>query len=156
LASFSPYRVYRCFKIGTWREWKLGIASEILKTLKIETMKKLICALGMVSFLSLGMIESASAQNFPTRQVSARAKGAIIGGGLGAAAGAIIHGRDPVAGGIVGAVIGAGAGYVVGNSEDKIRERRAYQYYDNNNRYDNRYRRDYRQQRRVYNNGYRY
>ena len=91
-------------------------------------MKKLICALGMVSFLSLGITENATAQTFGGgRQVSARAKGAIIGGGLGAAAGAIIHRRDPVAGGIIGAVLGAGGGYMIGNNEDKIRERRAYQ-----------------------------
>ena len=119
-------------------------------------MRKLICALGMVSFLSLGITENATAQTFGGgRQVSARAKGAIIGGGLGAAAGAIIHRRDPVAGGIIGAVLGAGGGYMIGNNEDKIRERRAYQYYDNNN-YNNRYRRDrgYYRQQRVYNNGY--
>ena len=108
-------------------------------------MKKLICALGMVSFLSLGITENATAQTFGGgRQVSARAKGAIIGGGLGAAAGAIIHRRDPVAGGIVGAVLGAGTGYIIGNNEDKIRDRRIYQ--DNR-----RYRRDY-PQRRYHNN----
>lgn len=108
----------------------------------------------MVAFLGLGTAEEVSAQNFGGgRQVSARAKGAIIGGGLGAAAGAIIHRRDPVAGGIIGAVLGAGGGYMIGNNEDKIRRQEAYQY-------DNRYRRDYNRgqyrQQRVYNNRYRY
>ncbi|RYZ23831.1 MAG: hypothetical protein EOP49_46025 [Sphingobacteriales bacterium] len=94
-------------------------------------MKKLIGALGLVALFTVGVTENASAQfggiNQGQRQVSSRAKGAIIGGGLGAAAGAIIHRRDPVGGGIVGAVLGAGAGYVIGNSEDKAKARRVYQ-----------------------------
>lgn len=128
-------------------------------------MKKLICALGLASLLTVGVNETASAQwggNYAgERQVSGRAKGAIIGAGLGAAAGAIIHGRDPVAGGIVGAVVGGAGGYVIGNNEDRIKEQRVYQrpnngYYNNNNRKYYRGKGYYQQQRRVYNNGYRY
>ncbi|HRO41495.1 MAG TPA: hypothetical protein PL009_01580 [Flavipsychrobacter sp.] len=127
-------------------------------------MKKLICVLGLASLLTVGVNNTASAQ-FGSgefgggRQVSARAKGAIIGAGLGAAAGAIIHRRDPVAGGIVGAVVGGGAGYAVGNNEDKIRERRNHRYYRNNGYQQRNYYRGngyHQQQRRVYNNGYRY
>jgi len=130
-------------------------------------MKKLICALGMGAILSLGLTNKASAQygygTYP-QQTSSRAKGAIIGGGLGAAAGAIINRQDPVAGGIVGAVLGAGAGYIIGNNEDKVRANNAY--YNNNYNYNNGYRRNHRgayrnnngyyQQRRVYNNYNRY
>jgi hypothetical protein len=121
-------------------------------------MRKLICALGMVSLLSVGLSEEASAQyGYPTRQVSARAKGAIIGAGLGAAAGAIIHRRDPVAGGIVGAVIGAGGGYVIGNNEDKIRRQSGYGYNSGYQYRQRRYNNDgYYRQRRVYNNSYGY
>ncbi len=127
-------------------------------------MKKLIGVLGMVALMSMGIAETASAQfggfgAVPQRQVSARAKGAIIGGGLGAAAGAIINKRDPVMGGVVGAVIGAGAGYVVGNNEDKIRRENAYYYQNNNNRGNYNRQKYYRQkqyrQQRVYND-YRY
>ena len=122
----------------------------------------MICALGFASLLTLGVNTTASAQfgggfgNYPQRQVSARAKGAIIGAGLGAAAGAIIHRRDPVAGGIVGAVLGGGAGYVIGNNEDKVKAERAQRYYyKKNNR--NYYRgKGYYEQRRVYSNRYRY
>ena len=128
-------------------------------------MKKLICALGMVSLLSVGISENASAQYGygGGRQVSARAKGAIIGAGLGAAAGAIIHRRDPVAGGIVGAVVGGGAGYMIGNNEDKIRRESSYQYnngggYYRKHRGGNYYRgnQGYYRERRVYNNSYGY
>lgn len=117
-------------------------------------MKKLVCVFGMIALLSFGASTEASAQfgNYPQKQVSARAKGAIIGGGLGAAAGAIIHKRDPVAGGVVGAVVGAGAGYVIGNNEDKIRERKSRQYY--RSKYHKN--RGYYEQRRVYSNRYGY
>ena len=102
-------------------------------------MKKMMFALGLVSLLTLGATNDASAQfggdggGYPG-QTSARAKGAIIGGGLGAAAGAIISRRDPVAGGIVGAVLGAGAGYVIGNNEDKVKAQRRYGYSNYNQR----------------------
>ena len=128
-------------------------------------MRKVICALGMVSLLSLGLSENASAQfgggGYPQRQVSARAKGAIIGAGLGAAAGAIIHRRDPVAGGIVGAVVGGAGGYMIGNNEDKIRRQEAYQYnngYQYRQQRHSRYRGNggYYRQQRVYNNSYGY
>jgi len=114
-------------------------------------MKKLICALGFASLLTVGVTNTASAQfgGYGDRPVSARAKGAIIGAGLGAAAGAIISRRDPVAGGIVGAVVGGGAGYMIGNNEDKVRAQRANDYYYRQNQR-NYYRGNgYYQQRRV-------
>ncbi|GAB2957663.1 hypothetical protein GCM10027048_25360 [Hymenobacter coalescens] len=49
-------------------------------------------------------------------KVSPQAKGAIIGGLGGAAAGAIIHKRNRVVGGAVGAAAGAGTGYMIGRN----------------------------------------
>ena len=49
---------------------------------------------------------------------SKAAKGAVIGGGAGAVAGAVIS-KKPVKGAVIGGVIGAGAGYIIGRSKDK-------------------------------------
>lgn len=49
---------------------------------------------------------------------SKAAKGAVIGAGAGAIAGAVIS-KKPVKGAVIGGVIGAGAGYVIGRSKDK-------------------------------------
>lgn len=49
---------------------------------------------------------------------SKAAKGAVIGGGAGAIAGAVIS-KKPVKGAVIGGVIGAGAGYIIGRSKDK-------------------------------------
>lgn len=49
---------------------------------------------------------------------SSAAKGAVIGAGAGAVAGAVIdkkHGQ----GAVIGAVVGAGAGYIIGRQKDK-------------------------------------
>ncbi len=45
---------------------------------------------------------------------SAKAKGAVIGAGTGAAAGAIINGRNRLAGAVIGGVLGAGVGTGIG------------------------------------------
>lgn len=50
---------------------------------------------------------------------SAKAKGAVIGAGTGAAAGAIINKRNRVAGAVIGGVLGAGAGTGIGAIIDK-------------------------------------
>ncbi|RYD55758.1 MAG: hypothetical protein EOP56_14440 [Sphingobacteriales bacterium] len=50
---------------------------------------------------------------------SAKAKGAVIGGATGAAAGAIIHKRQRAVGAVVGGVLGAGAGTGIGAIIDK-------------------------------------
>ncbi|RYZ23083.1 MAG: glycine zipper family protein [Chitinophagaceae bacterium] len=50
---------------------------------------------------------------------SKTAKGAVIGGVTGAAAGAIINKKNRGAGAIIGGVVGAGAGAVIGNAQDK-------------------------------------
>ncbi len=50
---------------------------------------------------------------------SKAAKGAVIGAGTGAVAGAIINKRNRAAGAAIGAVIGGGAGYEIGRAKDK-------------------------------------
>ena len=50
---------------------------------------------------------------------SKTAKGAVIGGVVGAGTGAIINKRNRGAGAVIGGVIGAGAGAVIGNEMDK-------------------------------------
>lgn len=50
---------------------------------------------------------------------SAKAKGAVIGGGAGAIAGAVIHKRQRAVGAVVGGILGAGAGVGIGAVIDK-------------------------------------
>jgi hypothetical protein len=50
---------------------------------------------------------------------SSAAKGAVIGGATGAAAGAILDKNNRLVGGVVGAAIGTGAGYLIGRSRDR-------------------------------------
>jgi hypothetical protein len=51
--------------------------------------------------------------------LSQTAKGAIIGGVVGAGTGAVVNKKNRLAGGVVGGVVGAGAGAVIGNELDK-------------------------------------
>jgi membrane-bound lytic murein transglycosylase len=50
---------------------------------------------------------------------SKTAKGAVIGGVVGAGTGAIINKKNRAAGAVIGGVVGAGAGAVIGNQQDK-------------------------------------
>lgn len=50
---------------------------------------------------------------------SNKTKGAVIGGVVGAGAGAVINKKNPVLGAVIGGVIGAGGGYVIGGKMDK-------------------------------------
>ncbi|MBB1284537.1 glycine zipper 2TM domain-containing protein [Flavisolibacter sp. BT320] len=50
---------------------------------------------------------------------SKTAKGAVVGGVVGAGAGAIINKKNRAAGAVIGGIVGAGAGAVVGNEMDK-------------------------------------
>lgn len=54
---------------------------------------------------------------------SAKAKGAVIGAGVGAATGAIVNGRNRAAGAVIGTVIGAAAGTGTGAVIDKKKGR---------------------------------
>jgi hypothetical protein len=51
--------------------------------------------------------------------MSKSTKGAVIGGVVGAGAGAVINKKNPVIGAVIGGVIGAGGGYVIGKKMDK-------------------------------------
>jgi uncharacterized protein YcfJ len=50
---------------------------------------------------------------------SKAAKGAAIGGGAGAIAGAVLVKKNRVAGGAIGAIVGGGLGYIIGHAKDK-------------------------------------
>jgi hypothetical protein len=50
---------------------------------------------------------------------SKAAKGAAIGGGAGAIAGAVLIKKNRLAGGAIGGIVGAGIGYLIGHSKDK-------------------------------------
>jgi len=50
---------------------------------------------------------------------SKTAKGAVIGGVVGAGTGAVVNKKNRVAGAVIGGVLGAGAGAVIGNEMDK-------------------------------------
>ena len=50
---------------------------------------------------------------------SKTAKGAVIGGVVGAGTGAVVNKKNRVAGAVIGGAIGAGAGAIIGNEMDK-------------------------------------
>jgi hypothetical protein len=60
-----------------------------------------------------------TAKSAEKKGISKAAKGAIIGGVGGAAAGAVINKKNRAAGAVIGGVLGAGAGYGIGRSKDK-------------------------------------
>ncbi len=64
---------------------------------------------------------TAPASSVSTRRKgwSKAAKGAVIGGAVGAIGGAVIAKKNPAAGAVIGAVVGAGAGSGIGRSMDK-------------------------------------
>ena len=61
-------------------------------------------------------------QNTRKKGWSSAAKGAVIGGGVGAIGGAIIS-KKPVKGAIIGGVVGAAGGYIIGKDIDKRKGR---------------------------------
>ncbi|WP_303312561.1 glycine zipper 2TM domain-containing protein [Hymenobacter sp. BT730] len=86
-------------------------------------MKKVSLLLSLIFLLNIAFTNFSQAQT--RKPWSPQAKGAIIGGVGGAAAGALIHKRNRVVGGAVGAAAGAGTGYVIGKSIDNKRKARA-------------------------------
>ena len=54
---------------------------------------------------------------------SKTAKGAVIGGVVGAGTGAVVNKKNRAAGAVVGGVVGAGTGAIIGNELDKKDER---------------------------------
>lgn len=81
--------------------------------------------LSVVVVMAVGLTGTVQAQDTKREGWSPQAKGAVIGAGTGAAAGAIIHKRNRVVGGVVGGAVGGGAGYVIGKSIDNKQKARA-------------------------------
>jgi len=77
----------------------------------------------IVLFFALALGDFAHAQD--RQGWSPQAKGAVIGGLGGAAAGALINKRNRAVGGVVGGVAGAGIGYAIGKHTDNKRKERA-------------------------------
>ncbi len=77
----------------------------------------------IVLFFAFALGNFAQAQD--RKGWSPQAKGAVIGGLGGAAAGAIINKRNRAVGGVVGGVAGAGVGYAIGKHTDNKRKERA-------------------------------
>ena len=86
-------------------------------------MKKVSYILSLVMLLSFAF--NVEAQTQEKKKWSPQAKGAVIGAGTGAAAGAVIHKRNRVAGAAVGAVGGAAVGYGVGKVVDNKQKKAA-------------------------------
>jgi len=59
------------------------------------------------------------AQTTKKKGWSKSAKGAVIGGVVGAGAGAVINKKNRAAGAVIGGILGAGGGYVIGRTMDK-------------------------------------
>ena len=87
-------------------------------------MKKVSYIMSLALMASVAFGGSAVAQEKRTGW-SPQAKGAVIGAGTGAAAGAIIHKRNRVVGGVVGGVAGGAVGYGVGKVIDNKQKREA-------------------------------
>ena len=66
-----------------------------------------------------GVMASEGSRAAKKKGWSKSAKGAVIGGVAGAAAGAIINKKNRAAGAVIGGVVGAGGGYVIGRKMDK-------------------------------------
>ncbi|RFP63925.1 hypothetical protein D0N36_16730 [Hymenobacter lapidiphilus] len=83
-------------------------------------MKKVSLFLAFVLFLTT--VFNGFAQD---RKVSSSAKGAVIGGLGGAAAGVLINKKNRAVGGVVGGAAGAGLGYSIGRTADNKRRAEA-------------------------------
>jgi hypothetical protein len=68
---------------------------------------------------SMNTVTENQAKTTEKKGWSKAAKGAAIGGGAGAIAGAVLVKKNRVAGGALGAIIGGGIGYVIGHAKDK-------------------------------------
>jgi hypothetical protein len=68
---------------------------------------------------SSGTASSTSTSAAKKEGWSKTAKGAVIGGVVGAGAGAVINKKNRAAGAVIGGVVGAGAGAVIGRQQDK-------------------------------------
>jgi hypothetical protein len=83
-------------------------------------MKQIFIIMTMTLGLSIGFSADAEAQ----KKWSRKAKGAVIGGVVGAATGVAVSKNDSK-GAIIGGAVGAGAGYIYGRSRDRKAARQA-------------------------------
>lgn len=90
-------------------------SSQPTKTIVKYVPKKSTSSSGNMSSESSNTAEASSQK----KGWSKAAKGAVIGGVGGAAAGAVINKKNRAAGAVIGGVLGAGAGYGIGRSKDK-------------------------------------
>lgn len=96
----------------------------------MKTFKTYVAALAAVCVLDGTAAPEVSAQTTPKKGWSKKAKGAAIGGGGGAVAGAVIAGKgDRATGAVVGGVVGAAAGSIIGRKKDKKKDPVRYQEY---------------------------
>jgi hypothetical protein len=97
------------------------VSESFPQTLRLFVMKKVSLLLALILVFASVFSFNAQAQN----RVSSHAKGAVIGGIGGAAAGALINKRNRVVGGVVGGAAGAGLGYAIGKNADNKRKAEA-------------------------------
>jgi uncharacterized protein YcfJ len=102
---------------------------QLLNFSDMKTIKVYVAMLSAV--LMLGSTVSASDATAQTRQgMSRKGKGAIIGGGTGAAAGAVIAGKgDRGKGALIGGAAGAVGGAIIGRKKDKRKDPVRYEQY---------------------------
>ncbi|MBC8085341.1 MAG: glycine zipper 2TM domain-containing protein [Hymenobacter sp.] len=97
----------------------------------MKTLKTYVATLSAVLLLG-GTVAApkVAAQTEPKKGWSNKGKGAAIGGGSGAVAGAVIAGKgDRATGAVVGGVAGAVGGALVGRKKDKKKDPVRYQQY---------------------------
>jgi outer membrane lipoprotein SlyB len=77
--------------------------------------------------VALGIVLVAGCET-PSGRPDNTATGALVGGGVGAATGAVIGGHDAAAGALIGGAVGALTGAIVGNSIDQQQRERVREY----------------------------
>ena len=107
---------------GQFQQWKAQ--NELVTSTNNQTAQptKTIVKYVPAKSTSSGSMNSSSSNTAKAAEKkgwSKAAKGAVIGGVGGAAAGAVINKKNRAVGAVVGGVLGAGAGYGIGRSKDK-------------------------------------
>ena len=102
---------------------ELPVVKEEPATTVIPVEKKTVAAKKTTASNSTTTTSSSTSESTNTAATkkgwSKTAKGAVIGGVVGAGTGAIVNKKNRAAGAVIGGVIGAGAGAVIGNEMDK-------------------------------------
>lgn len=110
-------------ELAQFELWKAEQAAkaEAEKTQVVYVTPKKTTAARRTTYSSPRMVSETSnpAQAAKKKGWSKSAKGAVIGGVVGAGAGAVINKRNRAAGAVIGGIVGAGGGYVIGRGMDK-------------------------------------